>query len=293
MRLDHTAVVVRERTTGETLDLALRLLGSVGGPFLFYFFLGALPFIALNTFLLGGEAFAGLERYGPQRYLALMTVLVYLGSALAGSLAVLYMGRMLFFERTDAGTLYRFLRQSIPQLAWRHGVLRGLIPGYIAIWLGMESDDMSSMTVALFWIMLFAVLVRMFRPYISEVILLERNPWVARKKGEITTSRRSRELHRGASDVAGGLAIGAGVANGVVLFCCWFGIQFLVGTATNHWGVDGWLFLIGWQAALWLTAAYSTMVRFLGYLDLRMRREGWEVELLFRAEADRLAGGLQ
>ena len=42
-----------------------------------------------------------------------------------------------------------------------------------------------------------------------------------------------------------------------------------------------------YPAALWMVAAYFTVVRFLGYLDLRIRREGWEVELLMRAELDR------
>jgi hypothetical protein len=31
-------------------------------------------------------------------------------------------------------------------------------------------------------------------------------------------------------------------------------------------------------------------VRFLSYLDLRIRHEGWEVELLMRAEGLRLVG---
>ena len=40
--------------------------------------------------------------------------------------------------------------------------------------------------------------------------------------------------------------------------------------------------------ALWLVIGYFTIVRFLSYLDLRIRREGWELELSMRAEADRL-----
>jgi hypothetical protein len=36
-------------------------------------------------------------------------------------------------------------------------------------------------------------------------------------------------------------------------------------------------------------AAYFSVVRFLSYLDLRIRHEGWEVELLMRAEALRMA----
>jgi hypothetical protein len=40
--------------------------------------------------------------------------------------------------------------------------------------------------------------------------------------------------------------------------------------------------------AMWIVAGYFCVVRFLSYLDLRIRREGWEVELRMRAEAARL-----
>ena len=39
---------------------------------------------------------------------------------------------------------------------------------------------------------------------------------------------------------------------------------------------------------LWTVAGYFAVVRFLAYVDLRIRREGWEVELVMRAERDRL-----
>jgi hypothetical protein len=40
--------------------------------------------------------------------------------------------------------------------------------------------------------------------------------------------------------------------------------------------------------ALWSVLGYFTVVRYLSYLDLRIRTEGWEVELLMRAEGERL-----
>ncbi len=46
--------------------------------------------------------------------------------------------------------------------------------------------------------------------------------------------------------------------------------------------------IIELQVAMWLVAVYFTAVRFLGYLDQRIRNEGWEVELFLRAERDRL-----
>ena len=45
---------------------------------------------------------------------------------------------------------------------------------------------------------------------------------------------------------------------------------------------------IGVPAAMWTVAAFFAVVRYLSYLDLRIRREGWEVELQVRAEAERL-----
>jgi hypothetical protein len=46
--------------------------------------------------------------------------------------------------------------------------------------------------------------------------------------------------------------------------------------------------LIELQAAFWLVTVYFTVARFLSYLDVRIRNEGWEVELLLRAERARL-----
>ena len=54
---------------------------------------------------------------------------------------------------------------------------------------------------------------------------------------------------------------------------------------------EGVLWNVCTPIALWLVAGYFTIVRFLSYLDLRIRREGWELELSLRAEADRLADG--
>ena len=44
-----------------------------------------------------------------------------------------------------------------------------------------------------------------------------------------------------------------------------------------------------WPLALWIVVMFMTVLRFLCYLDLRIRQEGWEVELLLRAEAAKLA----
>ena|SRR5438552_10403730 len=50
-----------------------------------------------------------------------------------------------------------------------------------------------------------------------------------------------------------------------------------------------WLWL---PVALWIVMSYFNVARFLSYLDLRIRAEGWEIELRMRAEANRLRSQL-
>ncbi|HXT57762.1 MAG TPA: hypothetical protein VN699_03965, partial [Pirellulales bacterium] len=52
--------------------------------------------------------------------------------------------------------------------------------------------------------------------------------------------------------------------------------------------VDRTMYTVYLQGAIWLVVGYFAVVRFLSYLDLRIRTEGWEVELIMRAEAARL-----
>ena len=54
--------------------------------------------------------------------------------------------------------------------------------------------------------------------------------------------------------------------------------------------MDLFVLLVIYPLALWLVACLSVMVRFLVYLDTRIRLEGWEVELAMQAEALRQFG---
>jgi hypothetical protein len=42
-----------------------------------------------------------------------------------------------------------------------------------------------------------------------------------------------------------------------------------------------------------MLVSYVTVFRFLSYLDLRIRLEGWEVELKIRAEANRMSESIE
>ena len=65
-------------------------------------------------------------------------------------------------------------------------------------------------------------------------------------------------------------------------------ISFAGGMLLNEWGWQRVAYTLYFPLALWLVVGYFAVARFLGYLDLRIRREGWEVELVMRAEQARL-----
>ena len=65
-------------------------------------------------------------------------------------------------------------------------------------------------------------------------------------------------------------------------------LWFFVATFTNDWNWGKVIVYVMIPASFWIMAIYVTAFRFLSYLDLRIRREGWEVELKMRAEANRL-----
>ena len=63
---------------------------------------------------------------------------------------------------------------------------------------------------------------------------------------------------------------------------------FLSGVFLHDWKPGPFMIRFVFPLSMWIAAGYLTVVRFLGYLDLRIRHEGWEVELRMRAEATRL-----
>ena len=68
------------------------------------------------------------------------------------------------------------------------------------------------------------------------------------------------------------------------------GFWFIPGVFLNDWSWSPAMVYVFAPLAMWIVASFFAVVRFLSYLDLRIRREGWEVELRLRAQAARIAG---
>ena len=133
---------------------------------------------------------------------------------------------------------------------------------------------------------------RAFRPFINEILLLERNPLRAKTSQAITAGKRSKYLH---DPSAGDLVvrwIGASLVASLLAFAAVQTLIVLSGMLFGYWEWGWFMLLVGFPLGLWLSASFMGVVRFLNYLDLRIRHEGWEVELRLRAEAVRLASKL-
>jgi hypothetical protein len=177
--------------------------------------------------------------------------------------------------------------------------LRGTIP-LIAVIFFIEfvSYDRSFATgIGTFWIcliLLIVFLVRGFRPFTPEILLLEKCPWYVRRKSQkdvaskstITHAQRAARIH-----LNGGELLFAAMMVGVVA-SFFLGLLIvtsviLVGSVAGFWTWGWWMDLFFYPVSLWLIAFWGTIVRFLLYMNTRIRGEGWELELKLKAEARR------
>ncbi len=270
MQLNETQIVIRERPFIDILDLSLRVSRAYAGPLCVALLVGIVPFYALNTWLLSAFVKTGLEMDISGWYGICLVILVVWEIPLATAPATLLLGHALFENeplpgRVAAGRVLSDLWRVLPQVIFYHVLVRPF------------------MVLPIFtWIWLFTS-----RAYLGEVILLERNPFRQSSSERPSTSRRVRALHSSHSgDLLSRWFASLGV--GMTLYAAFIGsIWILHGLLFGGWGVDA-LIIHYAQFALWLVVGFFAVVRFLSYLDLRIRREGWEVELLLRSEHARL-----
>jgi hypothetical protein len=264
MNLEHTEITVRERNYLELMDLALQLLRFHWWGLLVTLAVGAIPFALVNFWIIP-------KVVHPDNRNAQICVLILLmlwEAPLATALMTLYLGQITFMRVVNWNRLCRDYIGSLLQLLWFQVIVRSLTATLLLVGL---------------------IIPHLAWPHLSEVVLLERNHLFSSEAKPITTWRRSRNLHRHMGGDLFARWLGTMVTGWVLVTAILLGIQ------TTAYGLFGiWLTsltIVHWYAPLagWLVLGFFTVVRFLAYLDLRIRREGWEVELVMRAEAARLA----
>lgn len=285
MQLDRCRIVVRERDFMQLLDLALRVARMHLGPLAAAWACGILPLTAFWAVLIGlwSGLFAAGNTIAPTNaeyfirwldspegvfvpiYVFFLAVAVYWTAPLASSPLTLVLGKLLFEDRPSFRAVAGEWFRSLPQLFAESVLRRGL------------------------WMLTFAgvVVPAAMRAYAAEVILLERNPWRP-APGRISTPQRIVGLHGYWFGTLFARWLVAAVAATILTVAFWLSLrvvcQVLFGPTEVFWD-----FLVFYPCSLALTTGFFAVVRFLSYLDLRIRREGWEVELLLRAEGDRIA----
>jgi hypothetical protein len=273
---DQHAVVIRHRPLGDILELALMLLRTDGLYLLSLFLLMAVPFQILNWFLLGDfQKWALLhldaESMGVLAYSFSMLLLVALEVAFVGSLMKTYLGARVFTGRPRMKRTVSIWLESLGQLIFFSIVLRPLTLLY---------------------------------DFVPEIVVLERTPFRSNPSRPISTWRRIRSLHRGQVSLLLGESIIIGFL-GLFLLASLFGAivyhdMLLTGNFNLNITMIGSFFMnlfsaerpiihtLYFPVALWMVFSYLDVVNFLRYMNLRIEKEGWDVELHMRAERFRL-----
>jgi len=287
MQLDRTSIVIRERGFLELLDLALRVVARYAVPLFWCWVAAAIPLMLINYLLTNGMTIDLDDGAMVRRYIYTLILLVLLQAPLVSIFMTTYLGRAVFLSASSRVALLEDVWRSTTPLVWCVMILRAAAISWVLVYFAGRAGRPTGLELILLVLAIAAVAVRGMRPYLVEIILLERNPIRAQNESELSVARRSRALHGpNTGDLLGRWFAAACVSIALsvsMVLTAWFvsGMVFL----QWNWGV--WMIHIVVPVALWTVAGFMAVVRFLSYMDLRIRNEGWEVELLLRAAAER------
>ena len=249
MAFDQTLIAIRERRQIDLFDLALMVIRRRPLPILWATLGGVTPFLLLNVWLF---------RIMGEELASLGLVLWWFEAPVALAPLTFVLGGMMFGRTPTLRSVIRQMVRSAPTLVWTHGFLR-FIPLY---WLPPR--------------LVFA----------NEILLLERISWLKlwKRGGRIALGREGDLFF---------LDMFQPIAIWTLAFLAYFGFGRLFQAVLAEpltWDILDPTALTGltFQIPLWAAAAYFGVVRFLTYIDQRIRLEGWEVELRLRAAGEAL-----
>ena len=290
MQLDKTRIAIRERGYLDLLDISLQVLKHYPIAIFGYSLITIVPLMFLNSWFTSWIVADEYTVESRMHFLWTQGLLIFIEAPLVSLLVTLYLGRTMFMENPTSRELIRELIRQLPRLFLSVFVLRGIL---IAWLLMLTVDplrlDFSPAYVFLPLLALVVAAIRGMRPFINEIILLEKSPFFTKDPDIITVGKRSSMLHNPSSGDLFARYLASIPATCVLLIVLAGGLWFCVGLATNDmmWGPV--ILHFCFPFAGWLVVTFFSVFRFLNYLDLRIRREGWETELLVRAAAARYA----
>lgn len=293
MDLENTDIEIRERSLAQRLDIALHLLSRYPMDLLKYGALGMVPFFLLNIVIVQGLDPDGYWNFGywTGKWF-LVWGLTLLEAPLATAPLLLFLSQKIFRQQTKTAFILKEIGRRCLTLFWVHGVFRMNAVWFLMIVLSYMNESPEFLTFWLVVMSIFSPIFWWFRPYIDSIIFLEQLPiWAAYDKPSI--GKRSRVLHGFSQSEVFSESINVTMlmlffAFGLYGIFLWIYYGIFQETITQNW--FSWTFF---ALALWIPMILTTLVRFLGYLDTRIRLEGWELELRMRSEGAKHAAKLK
>ena len=295
MQLDRTFIAIRSRGMLELMDLTLHVVWAYARPLATLWALGMLPWFMLNmalTYWMVTETNAD-EFYG--LYFWINILLVASQAQVGTSLLTSFLGQAMFIGtpkiRDAIGSWWSAPRlYYVVHYLWRTVLLTIVLA--FCMDLVVAEEEAVYVFASLFVPASVGVglWVRAMRPFATEMILLERAPSKSADPATINYSTRSAALHRsvgGDSFSRFVVAVPLAAALAAALYASLLSIDGIMNLRGG--ALDGYEFIY-WPLALWMSAGFVAVFRFLAYIDTRIRQEGWDVELRMRAEANTLKG---
>jgi hypothetical protein len=303
MQLDKTAIVISQRQMGEISDLSLLVMRAYWRPILVFSLVGVAPFAIVNFFLTWplvhyDQLAIESVRYSSSwtyiiRYYVVMIGAVFLQAPLAMSLVTYFIGQAVFVEQLSFRSVLRAVfGQSVP-VSIVLGVFRFGLLSYIPLVLLFLYPGFSPETEVIFYFFGMVVsmfFIRAFRPFAPEILVLERSRLWGTKKQKEQQSYRQRNTWLHSTQYNDNFGVHLLLSLSALLAVCYacllsyLSIGLLIGVW--EWGI--WMDVIIFPASLWAIASWMTILRLLFYMNSRIRTEGWELELRFKAESQRL-----
>lgn len=272
MQLDKARITIRERSFLEILDLGLRLIQGHPATLLLFWALGVAPFLLLNDVLFNQQILVDVPRdlgyVDPQDMQELITgycfaqVVIFIEAPFATSLITIFLGQILFVKSPDLRNVASGFFQCLGQLVLLLIVVR--VVAFLMCFFPL---------FLLYWLM----------PFTPEVIVLER-------ASVSKTWNRLGGIRKGFHDTLFVRGLMALVFGALCVVSVWTSLTFLQSVIIDQYSFAAITLSLRWLVpiSIWIVVGYFAVVRFLSYLDLRIRKEGWDVELQMRAEGARL-----
>lgn len=273
MKIQGARLAIERRSVGACIDLAglfyrthfAKLIGLTllfGGPVTIFIYRGA----ATTDFgwLWAGAAFFFLSPF--------------LGAAIVAGA-----GHWVFGDPFSISTSLKAVGRRLGSLLFLLGITRFIL----------------AVTGIMCWGLVFLPLATRYG-FVPEVVLLEelRGPRIGKRIGELMSRSFLPAMGRYfvICSFTAGLWLSVftiiDLGSGVLL-----GFPILIGRASIHFADEIFYLLLydplvvaTMSATLWLVYPIARLAWFFCYLDARIRKEGWDVELAFRIEAQRLQG---